>query len=169
MNKSTIITKEHVLTTCSKAALTALLLFVVMLCHAQMVDPVKFTAQLKTTSSAEAEIVFTGKIEPGWHVYSTNLGSGGPIEASFSASQHDGIELVGKLMPKGKELSKMDKMFGMNVRYFEHSVTFVQKIRFVKPHYALNCSLEYGACSDQTCMPPSEAVSYTHLTLPTTP
>lgn len=156
MNKSTIITKEHVLTTCSKAALTALLLFVVMLCHAQMVDPVKFTAQLKTTSSAEAEIVFTGKIEPGWHVYSTNLGSGGPIEASFSASQHDGIELVGKLMPKGKELSKMDKMFGMNVRYFEHSVTFVQKIRFVKPHYALNCSLEYGACSDQTCMPPSE-------------
>ena len=156
MNKSTIITKDHVLTTCSKAALTALLLFVVMLCHAQMVDPVKFTAQLKTTSSAEAEIVFTGKIEPGWHVYSTNLGSGGPIEASFSASQHDGIELVGKLMPKGKELSKMDKMFGMNVRYFEHSVTFVQKIRFVKPHYALNCSLEYGACSDQTCMPPSE-------------
>lgn len=156
MNKSTIITKNHVLTTCSKAALTALLLFVVMLCHAQMVDPVKFTAHLKTTSSAEAEIVFTGKIEPGWHVYSTNLGSGGPIEASFSASQHDGIELVGKLMPKGKELSKMDKMFGMNVRYFEHSVTFVQKIRFVKPHYALNCSLEYGACSDQTCMPPSE-------------
>lgn len=156
MNKSTIITKDHVLTTCSKAALTALLLFVVMLCHAQMVDPVKFTAQLKTTSSAEAEIVFTGKIEPGWHVYSTNLGSGGPIEASFSASQHDGIELVGKLMPKGKELSKMDKMFGMNVRYFEHSVTFVQKIRFVKPHYALDCSLEYGACSDQTCMPPSE-------------
>lgn len=156
MNKSTIITKDHVLTTCSKAALTALLLFVVMLCHAQMVDPVKFTAQLKTTSSAEAEIVFTGKIEPGWHVYSTNLGSGGPIEASFSASQHDGIELVGKLMPKGKELSKMDKKFGMNVRYFEHSVTFVQKIRFVKPHYALDCSLEYGACSDQTCMPPSE-------------
>ena len=86
MNKSTIITKDHVLTTCSKAALTALLLFVVMLCHAQMVDPVKFTAQLKTTSSAEAEIVFTGEIEPGWHVYSTNLGSGGPIEASFSAS-----------------------------------------------------------------------------------
>ena len=140
-----------------KTLVATLLMLVAVICRAQMADPVKFTAQLKTGSTAEAEIVFTGKIEPGWHVYSTNLGGGGPVEASFSASRHDGIELVGKLTPRGKELQKYDNMFGMKVRYFEHTATFVQKIRFTKPQYVLECALEYGACSDATCMPPSEA------------
>ena len=142
--------------TATKYALTTLLLLIAVLCHAQMEDPVKFTAQLKTGTTADAEIVFTAKIEPGWHVYSTELGGGGPIEATFEAKRHDGIELVGKLMPRGKELSKFDNMFGMKVRYFEHTATFVQKIRFTKPQYVLNCMLTYGACSDKTCMPPSD-------------
>ena len=142
--------------TATKYALTTLLLLITVLCHAQMEDPVKFTAQLKTGTTADAEIVFTAKIEPGWHVYSTELGGGGPIEATFEAKRHDGIELVGKLMPRGKELSKFDNMFGMKVRYFEHTATFVQKIRFTKPQYVLNCMLTYGACSDKTCMPPSD-------------
>ena len=133
-----------------------LLLLVAAMVHAQMADPVKFTAQLKTNGTAEAEIVFTGKIEPGWHVYSTGLGGGGPVEASFSAARHDGIELVGRLMPRGREVSKHDPMFNMNVRYFEHTATFVQKIRFTKEQYVLECALEYGACSDSNCMPPGE-------------
>ena len=145
-----------------KYAVALLLLLVAVTCHAQMSDPVKFTSQLKTGHSPEAEIVFTGKIEPGWHVYSTNLGGGGPIEASLSVTRKDGVELVGKLTPKGKELSKYDELFGMKVRYFEHTATFVQKIRFTKPHYAIDCTLEYGACSDATCMPPMEVSLKSH-------
>ena len=152
MNKE----KSTFLTNAVRTLALVMLLLVAAVSRAQMVDPVKFTAQLKTGSSAEAEIVFSGKIEPGWHVYSTNLGGGGPIEASLTVTRHDGVELVGRLTPRGKELSKMDNMFGMKVRYFEHSVTFVQKVRFTKPQYSLDCSLEYGACSDATCMPPSE-------------
>ena len=72
-----------------------LLLLVAMFCNAQMQDPVKFTAQLKTGNTAEGEIVFSGKIQKGWHVYSTNLGSDGPIEASFHVDKKDGVELVG--------------------------------------------------------------------------
>ena len=139
-----------------RTIIATLLALLAVAVHAQMADPVKFTAQLKTGATAEAEIVFTGKIEPGWHVYSTNLGGGGPIEASLTVTRHDGIELVGRLTPRGKELSKHDEMFGMKVRYFEHTAVFVQKVRFTKPQYDLACSLEYGACSDQTCMPPSE-------------
>ena len=59
-----------------------MLLFVAILCNAQMANPVKFTVQLKTNGTAEAEIVFSGKIESGWHVYSTNLGGDGPTEAA---------------------------------------------------------------------------------------
>ena len=132
------------------------MLLMVLTAMAQMEDPVKFTAEIKTGKTAEAEIVFSGRIESGWHIYSTDLGSNGPTEASFHVNKADGIELVGKLMPRGKEKSHFDQMFGMNVRYFEGTAQFVQKIRFTKPTYTIDAYLEYGVCSDESCLPPGE-------------
>lgn len=132
------------------------MLLMVLTAMAQMEDPVKFTAEIKTGKTAEAEIVFSGRIEAGWHIYSTNLGSSGPTEASFHVNKANGIELVGKLMPRGNEKSHFDAMFGMNVRYFEGTAQFVQKIRFTKPTYTIDAYLEYGVCSDENCLPPGE-------------
>ena len=133
-----------------------LLLAVLTTVQAQMVDPVHFTTELKTGKGAEGEIVFTAKIDPGWHVYSTDLGQDGPIEATFNAVKMDGVETVGKLTPKGNVIKKFDNMFGMELKYFEHSATFVQKVKFTKPKYTIDCYLEYGACNDQSCMPPTQ-------------
>ncbi len=133
-----------------------LLALITLLAQAQMVNPVKFSSQLKTNGTAEAEIVFTGKIEKGWHVYSTGLGDNGPTSASFNVNKLDGVELVGKLTPRGHEISTYDKLFEMNLRYFEGSAQFVQKVRFTKPDYTIDAYLEYGACNEQNCMPPSE-------------
>ncbi len=134
----------------------ALLALVTLLAQAQMVNPVKFSSQLKTNGSAEAEIIFSGKIEKGWHVYSTGLGDNGPTSATFNVNKLDGVELVGKLTPHGHEISTYDKLFEMNLRYFEGSAQFVQKVRFTKPNYTIDAYLEYGACNEQNCMPPSE-------------
>ena len=144
-----------------KVLLALQLLLIVMMAQAQMMNPVKFTSSLKTSKGAEAEIVFTGKIQPGWHVYSTGLGGDGPISATFNVNKMDGVELVGKLQARGHEISKFDPLFEMKLRYFEGSATFVQKIKFVKPNYSIDAYLEYGACSDQNCLPPSEA-SFKH-------
>ena len=133
------------------------LVFCVLFAEAQMMTPVKFTSTLKTSNSAEAEIVFTGKIQPGWHVYSTGLGADGPISATFNVNKMDGAVTVGKLQARGHEISKFDNLFEMKLRYFEGSVTFVQKIKFTKPDYHIDVYVEYGACSDQNCLPPSEA------------
>ena len=133
------------------------LVFCVLFAEAQMMAPVKFTSTLKTSSSAEAEIVFTGKIQPGWHVYSTGLGADGPISATFNVNKMDGAVAVGKLQARGHEISKFDNLFEMKLRYFEGSVTFIQKIKFTKPDYHIDVYVEYGACSDQNCLPPSEA------------
>ena len=119
-------------------------------------NPVHFTSALKMGKGAEAEIVFTGKIDKGWHVYSTNLGSDGPIEATFHTDKMDGVELVGKLTHRGREISQYDNIFGMKLRYFENSVQFVQKIKFTKPNFKLDCYLEFGACNDEMCMPPTQ-------------
>ena len=134
----------------------AFMLFAALMVNAQMAKPVHMSSKLKTNGTAEGEIVFSGSIDPGWHVYSTGLGSDGPISATFHVDKKDGVELVGKLMPRGKEIAKFDKMFEMNLRYFEGSVTFVQKVKFTKPEYAIDGYLEYGACNDESCLPPQE-------------
>ena len=135
-----------------------LALMVAMALQAQMMNAVHFKSELKTGNGAEAEIVFTAKIDNGWHVYSTDIGDGGPVEATFNVVKMDGVELVGKLTPKGNVIKRMDKMFNMEVKFFEGEATFVQKIRFTKPDYDIDCYLEYGACSDKMCLPPSEVV-----------
>ena len=132
------------------------MLIMAFMVHAQIMEPVKFTSTLKTNNTAEAEIVFSGTIDNGWHVYSTNLGNDGPIEATFHVNKLEGAELVGPLMPRGKEISEYDNMFGMKLRYFEKNVQFVQKVKFTKPQYNIDAYLEYGACNDEMCMPPTE-------------
>lgn len=132
-----------------------LLVFVsVLSASAQMVDPVHFTTQLKELTNNEAEIIFTGKIDAGWHVYSTEL-SGGPIPATFNKVKMEGVETIGKLKPRGNEQKKFDKLFDMEVRFFENTATFVQKVKFTKEKYLIDCYLEYGTCNDEMCMPPS--------------
>ena len=133
----------------------ALLMLVTLMANAQMLDPVKFSSTLKTNNTAEAEIIFSGKIEKGWHVYSTGLGADGPISATFNVNKLDGVELVGKLQPRGHEIKSYDRLFGMTLRFFEGSVEFVQKVKFTKPTYKIDAYLEYGACNDQNCMPPT--------------
>ena len=123
---------------------------------AQIKEPVHFTSQLKELKGGEAELIFSATIDPGWHVYSTGLGSDGPISASFHADKMDGMETVGKLQARGKEIKQFDKLFEMELRFFEQAVTFVQKVRFTKPDYDIDCYLEYGACNDEACLPPTE-------------
>lgn len=133
-----------------------LLLLVVFTAQAQIQEPVKFKTELKTLSGAEAEIVFTGTIDAGWHVYSTDLGDGGPISATFNVEKMSGAEVVGKLTPRGKEVSDFDKLFEMKVRYFEKTAQFIQKIKFTGSDYSIEGYLEYGACNDENCLPPTQ-------------
>ena len=138
-----------------KIVTVLLLMFTVLAVQAQMMDPVHFSAQLKELKGGEGEIVFSATIDPGWHVYSTDLGSDGPISATFNPVKMVGVETVGKLHAQGKELRQYDKLFEMELRFFEGSATFVQKVKFTKPDYSIDCYIEYGACNDQSCLPPS--------------
>ena len=132
-----------------------LLLFAVAV-QAQIQDPVKFNSELKILAADEAEVVFTAAIDKGWHVYSTDLGDGGPISATFNVEKIFGAEVVGKLKPVGKEISTFDKLFEMKVRYFENMAQFVQKLKLTGGAYQIEGYLEYGACNDENCLPPTQ-------------
>ena len=122
----------------------------------QMVNPVHFSSQLKTLKGGEGEIIFSATIDDGWHVYSTDMGDDGPISASFNVVKMEGVETVGKLKPRGEVMKQFDKMFGMELRYFEKKAQFVQRVRFTQQKYTIDCYLDYGACNDEMCLPPTE-------------
>ena len=132
------------------------LLLVTLSLQAQILDPVSFKTEFNKVSDDVAEIVFTAKIDPGWHIYSTDLGDGGPISASFNIDKITGAHVDGKLLPVGNEQAVYDKLFGMDVRYFEKEAKFVQRIRLEGGTYRIEGYLEYAACNDQNCLPPSE-------------
>lgn len=121
----------------------------------QLQDPVKFTVETKRIDNTHIELVFRGSIEEGWHVYSTDL-SGGPTSATLKAEQCEGLELEGKLKPGAGERQSFDAIFNMNVRFFENNAEFHQKLKLTAPDYIIKGYLEYGACNDENCIPPSQ-------------
>ncbi|WP_300725571.1 cytochrome c biogenesis protein CcdA [uncultured Bacteroides sp.] len=122
---------------------------------AQMQSPVQFKTEWKKVSDTEAEIVFTGSIAQGWHVYSTDLGEDGPTSATFNVEKIEGASLIGKLTPVGNVIELMDPIFEMKVKYFEGTAKFIQKIKLNGGKYSISGYLEYGACNESSCMPPT--------------
>ena len=119
-------------------------------------NPVHFSVQQKQVSPTEVEVIFTAKIDQGWHVYSTNLPADGPTSASLHVDKAEGVTPVGKLTARGKELNVYDKTFEMKLRYFENSVGFVQRYKITAKTYTIKGYLEYGACNDEMCLPPTQ-------------
>ena len=136
--------------------LTMLLAMFAMAAMAQMQDPVHFSVSQKQVSPTELEVIFKGKIDKGWHVYSTGLPAGGPVSATLTTEKAEGVKPVGKLTYRGKELKEYDKLFEMTLRYFVNSVTFVQKYKITGKTYKVKGFLEFGACNDENCMPPTQ-------------
>lgn len=141
-----------------KSVILTCLVFIASLVSvkAQIVDPVHFTTKLNVISETEAEIVFNATIDEGWHVYSTNLPKNGPISATIHFDKMVGVEADGELTPQGNEIEKMDAVFNMKLRFFEEEAAFVQKLKITDASYSLEGYLEYGACNDENCLPPTE-------------
>ena len=130
-------------------------LLISCVCMAQFSNPVSVSVKQKRTSQNTMTVVFSAVIEPGWHVYSTDIADGGPTPATFNVEKAEGIRTSGKLRAVGKEKHKHDEMFGMKVSYFENFCAFEQDFIITENQYSLAGYLEYGACSDKNCMPPT--------------
>ncbi|MCD8262234.1 MAG: thioredoxin family protein [Bacteroides sp.] len=138
------------------AWLLLLLLVLTTGATAQILEPVKFKSEFIRISDTEDEIIFTALIAPGWHVYSTDLPEGGPVSATFNVDLLEGAELTGKLLPRGNEVTAFNKVFEMELRYFENAAVFVQPVRITGPAYRIEGYLEYGACDNESCLPPTK-------------
>ena len=137
--------------------LTVALVFTVI-ASAQVLKPVKWQITVKKVSEGVYDIICKATIENGWHLYDTKLPDGGPLPTSFKLDQEEtsGIELVGDFKATTKPLVERSTSFNMDLKYFNDSVTMVQRVKLTKANAKLIGYVEYMACSGGQCIPPSE-------------
>jgi DsbC/DsbD-like thiol-disulfide interchange protein len=136
-----------------------LLMIVLMLsagAYAQIEAPVKWSYAAKRLSNNEAVILLRATIQDGWHIYSLNVGDGGPIKTSFKFAPSQEYAAVGKTA-EPTPIKKYEDAFKMDVTYFEKTVTFQQKIKLKSAKAtSVKGQLEYMTCNDKKCLPPED-------------
>ncbi|MCC8426473.1 protein-disulfide reductase DsbD domain-containing protein [Mucilaginibacter sp. UR6-11] len=137
-----------------------LLVFTLLACRlrAQVLQPVHWSYAAKKTGKNEALILLKATIDEGWHIYAADQLPGGPAKTSFNFTAAAEFSLAGKIK-QPTPLTKYEKAFELQVRYFEKSVIFEQKISLRqtggKP-VVVKGKLNYMVCNDHQCLPPEE-------------
>ena len=138
-----------------KKILTLSLLFLLS-AFAAVQAQVNFTVKYNRVNATTIDIVFPGTAEEGWHIYSINQPADGPTSATFNLDQIKGAKLKGGLKPGSGVIKKQEAMFdNAEVSFFEHKATFTQRIELTEKDYLIQGYLNYGACSDENCLPPT--------------
>lgn len=136
--------------------LLTLLLFQIVSSKAQILEPVKWTFTIENETATDATLVFTAKVDKGWHVYSQYVPEGGPVPTSFSIKPSNDFKVVGKVTEQ-KPIEEYDKNFEMKVPYFNTKAVFKQKIKKnTDKKFVIKGLLEFMCCDDEKCLPPAE-------------
>lgn len=133
------------------------LLLTLFLFHskAQVLTPVHWGYAAKKISATEAVVFLRATIDPGWHVYSQTVKDGGPVKTSITFNPSKDYQTIGTTS-EPKPITRNEKVFNMDVSFFEGSVTFQQKIKLKANQAVVTGTLEYMTCNDHQCLPPDD-------------
>ena len=139
-----------------KILVLAALLVACLGLQAQQLDPVKWSYSVKETSPTEAELLFTAKLDAGWHLYSQYTDPNGPLPINFEFEDNAAYQRLGKVLePKPHE--EMDEVFGVVVKSFGGTVVFRQKVkRLSDKDFTVKGILNYQLCNDGSCIAPED-------------
>ncbi len=131
--------------------------------QAQILNPVKWTGKTEKLSETEYNLVFEADIEEHWHLYSQHLPEGGPIPTEFifdSIDKTDNYKLIGKVL-ESQYITAFDKVFEMDLNFFDNEATFTQKIELLNPDLkTILVDIAYQACDDERCIYPQKSVTF---------
>lgn len=129
-----------------------------MTAYAQVFDPITWTSSVQKINDQEYVLTFEASLEEGWHVYSQNkveTDEIAPTATEFTYyNENKSYELIGETTePKG--IQKFDKVFDMEIKYFENKATFRQMIKVLNPKLKeIKAEVFFGVCDDEKCLPP---------------
>ncbi|MDA0176788.1 MULTISPECIES: protein-disulfide reductase DsbD family protein [Mesoflavibacter] len=144
-----------------------LLAFLIVLFSIQTVfsqiEPVKWSAEVEKISDTEYNLIYKADIEDHWHLYSQTLPEGGAIPTEFIYNE-DALKKDFKLVGKATEsesITKFDKVFQMDLTYFDNAATFTQKIELKDSNISqIEAEISFQACDDARCIFESEIVTF---------
>ncbi len=133
-------------------------------------DPVNWKFKIEDKGNGEIELVANAAISAGWHLYDTQIPDGGPYPTGISIDEVKGATAVGKFHATTKVHKEFDKVFEMEIGFFEKSATFVQLFKVTdKAKFSLKGDVRAQACNDRECTPPIPVdFSFTGKDLPAT-
>lgn len=134
------------------------LLFILTFFSGQLLadGPVTWKMSITDKGNGEVELTARASIAPGWHLYDVEIPDGGPYPTSLSVDQVKGAVAVGKFTAVNSKLHKgFDKVFEMEIGYFDKEATFVQRFKVTdKSKFVLKGDIRAQACNDRECTPP---------------
>lgn len=123
---------------------------------AQIMEPVKWKASIQEKNN-EKEILFRATIEDGWHLYATDIPSGGPIATSFTFDELVNASLNGDIKPAKRPHEEYSSLFDMKLGWYTSQIEFRQPIKIEKSNnFKITGYITYQACNDVTCLPPTK-------------
>ncbi|MCC8427020.1 protein-disulfide reductase DsbD N-terminal domain-containing protein [Mucilaginibacter sp. UR6-11] len=119
---------------------------------AQILAPVKWSYGAKKINAKEAVVFMKASIDEGWHLYSQFVKDGGPVKTTFTFAS--GAYSLDGATKEPTPITRNEKVFNMDVGFFEHEVIFQQKIKLKAGQVTVKGKLEYMTCNDKQCLPP---------------
>lgn len=122
----------------------------------QVLDPVKWSTELKELGNNEYEILLHAKIDEGWHIYSQQHPDDGiGIPAIIEFNDNPNVELLGNTKEDGKLIDRYSELFGQQEKLYENKVTFRQKIKLKDSNETVvKFTAESQVCDAEKCLPP---------------
>ncbi|MFD2550733.1 protein-disulfide reductase DsbD family protein [Bizionia sediminis] len=131
--------------------------------QAQILNPVTWTGKVEKLSETEYNLIFEAAIEENWHLYSQDLPEGGPLPTMFifeGAESNTDYKLIGSVT-ESPYITDYDKVFEMDLNYFDNAATFTQKIELLNPDLnAITGTIDFQACDDARCIYQQKSVTF---------
>ena len=136
-----------------KLLVTLVTLITLFTTYAQILNPVQFNYSVVKKGADLYEVHVKAVIDPKWHIYSVNNPDGG---AQATEIKFNDGKVVGSVKEKGKLKTTFEKEFGVNQKYFESSVDFIQTVKLKPGNKKITGTVNYMVCNDRQCLPPKE-------------
>ena len=127
--------------------------------NAQLLEPVKWTSKIEKKAGNNAVLIFDGKIEKEWHLYSQFTPDGGPLALKIVFKNQKGnYQLVGKAK-EGKTRTAFNDIFGVNETFFEEKAHIEQEIKIINPNLrTVEVDFDFQVCK-KVCINSNEKFS----------
>lgn len=132
----------------------SVIVFVVLLSgstFAQREGHIEWIVSSGRVADGGALLVINAIVDSSWHLYSKDIGEGGPLPTSVRLAP-GAYELRGGLKEYGIATELFDNTFQMDIKWYESNVLYTQEVRYKEP-VTIAGEIEYMICSDKLCIP----------------